>query len=61
MKKIKDLSKSELETAFTHQFQDVCFIDDQFECACCCETDKALFSYICDKCKDKDPFICEEL
>ena len=50
MKKIKELSKAELERAFTHQFQDVCFFDGQFECAVCGETEKALFYYICDEC-----------
>jgi len=55
MKKIEELSRSELQSAFTHQFQDVCFFDDQFECACCGTNNKVLFSYICDKCESDEP------
>ena len=52
MKKIVELSKEELESAFKHQFPDVNFWEDQFECAACEDGPPALFRYVCDKCED---------
>ncbi len=55
MKNIEDLSKTELQSAFMHQFQDVAFADKHFECAACGETEEVLFYYICDKCEGVEP------
>ena len=55
MKKIIELSKKEIIDAFRHQFQSVCFSDEQFECASCGSKSGATFYYICDNCtKDDD-------
>ncbi len=53
MKTIKELSRGELENAFRTQCKSSDFKEPEFECACCGDTDKAKFYYICDGCNER--------
>lgn len=50
MKKLKDLSKTELLSFIYNHMKDINIHDDLAECASCGTTAEAPYYYICDKC-----------